>query len=63
MSRLYDDLEGRRALLTVKGFASSLEGTIRSADSTVVVFDEDGATDRIVVPWRSVVALSLRDAR
>lgn len=63
MSRVYADLEGQRALLMFRGLGPSTLGTIVAATPAVVVFDEDGASDRLVVPWRSVAALSIKDAR
>ncbi|WP_306232544.1 hypothetical protein [Agrococcus beijingensis] len=62
MSRPLDDLAGRRALLMPRGLGPSIEGTIVAATPAVVIFDEDDA-DRLVVPWKSIVALSLRGVR
>ncbi|WP_347756096.1 hypothetical protein [Agrococcus sp. ProA11] len=63
MSAVLDGLVGQRALVTVRGFRDSMVGTIVAATAAVVVFDEDGADDRLVVPWKSIVAVSLRGVR
>jgi hypothetical protein len=40
-----------------------MDGTVVAASDSVLVFDEDGADDRLVLPWRSIIAVSLRGVR